>query len=121
MPTALSDGRQNPRPLGHEVVTEGAVDLRGEPLVGRPRGEPGLVEGWFEEKDAFSQQRGYFGIGEDAPCGFDETGGAIRSSISCRKRISTGSCSKAMLCATSWGIACQRRRSFSSSGRLRHR
>ena len=79
-----------------------------------------LAEGGFEAKGAFGQQRGYFGIGEDAPGGFDETGGAIRSSISCRKRNSTGSCSKAMLCATSWGMACQRRRSFSPAGRRRH-
>ena len=61
-----------------------------------------------------------FGKGEDAPAGFEETGGSIRSSIPCRKRISTGSCSKAMLWATSWGMACQRRRSFSAGDRWRH-
>ena len=50
----------------------------------------------------------------------NKAGSSIWSSISWRKRSSTGSRSKAMVCSTSWGIACQRRRSFSSSGRRRH-
>ena len=58
---------------------------------------------------------------QDALRGFNETGGVIRASVS-RIRVSgTGSCSNAMLCATSCGIASQLRRSFSSGGRLRQR
>lgn len=50
------------RPLRHEVVANAAVELGGEPFVGRPRGELRLVEGGFEAKDAFGQQRGYLNM-----------------------------------------------------------
>jgi hypothetical protein len=95
------------------------MELSHELFVERAGGELQVVEGGFEAQDTLGQQRSYLGIGEDATSGFDEPGGAIRSSISCRRRISTGSCSKAMLWDTSCGMACQRRRSFSAAGRRR--
>ena len=88
-------------PVGHEVGADSEVELRGKTLVEGPCGKLRLVEGCFEAKNVLGQQRGYFGAGEDTSGGFDEEGGAIWSRISWRRRISTGSCSKAMLWATS--------------------
>ena len=102
----LPDGNEGlpaARPVRHQVAADTAVELRREALIQGPGGEFRLVEGGFEAQDALGQEGCYFRIGEDAPGGFEETGGSIRSSIPCRKRNSTGSCSKAMLWATSWG------------------
>jgi hypothetical protein len=114
------DATPTPGPIRDEVVADTAVKLRRKPLVERCGGEIGRVEGLLRAQDALGEQRGYFRVGEETAAGFEIAGGAVRACISRRVLNATGSRSKAMLWATSTGIASQRRRSFSAGVRLRH-
>jgi len=79
------DGPPTARPIGQQVTADAAMEFGGEAVVGRPGGKLRLVERRFNAQDAFSQKRGYFRKGEDTASGFEEAGGAIWSSISCRR------------------------------------
>jgi hypothetical protein len=96
------------------------VEITGKSFIKSLVGESPGVDFRLEPQHLLSKQGRYLCVGNDAFCRIEISGIAIRARSLRIDAMSTGSRSKAMLWATSKGIASQRRRSFSSAGRRRH-
>ena len=119
-PHADFDGAPASRPVWHEIVADQAMKLLEEDFVERGSGEGCFVDSLLNAQHTLSQKRRYLAVGKDSASGFNPAGGVVRACSSWRVLRGTGSRSKAMLWATSTGIASQRRRSFSVGERSRH-
>ena len=106
-------------PVRHQISTDAAVQFHDQPFIQRLSSKLARQDCRLHLRDAVRQQWSQLRVAQDTLRGFNKAGGSIRASVARRRLTGTGSRSKAMLCATSIGIASQLRRSFSSGGRLR--